>query len=72
MSPEAGSHARATILNWNIDRGKHLNDIEGQMRQLEPELCIFQEVDLDARRSGGHRCGQETGRRIPDELRVRA
>jgi endonuclease/exonuclease/phosphatase family metal-dependent hydrolase len=51
-SRETGALARATILDWNIDRGKNLSDIEGQMRQLEPALCIFQEVDLDARRSG--------------------
>jgi endonuclease/exonuclease/phosphatase family metal-dependent hydrolase len=52
FSRETGARARATILDWNIDRGKNLGDIEGQMRQLEPALCIFQEVDLDARRSG--------------------
>jgi endonuclease/exonuclease/phosphatase family metal-dependent hydrolase len=52
-SRETGPRARGTILDWNIDRGKHLDDIEGQMRQLNPDLCIFQEVDLDARRSGG-------------------
>ncbi len=51
-SRETAPRARATILDWNIDRGKNLADIEGQMRQLEPALCIFQEVDLDARRSG--------------------
>jgi len=44
---------RVTILNWNIDRGKHLDDIEEQIRRQNPDLCIFQEVDLDARRSGG-------------------
>jgi endonuclease/exonuclease/phosphatase family metal-dependent hydrolase len=52
-SRETAPRARATILDWNIDRGKDLGDIEGQMRQLEPALCIFQEVDLGARRSGG-------------------
>jgi endonuclease/exonuclease/phosphatase family metal-dependent hydrolase len=51
-SRATGARARATILDWNIDRGKDLGDIEGQFRQLEPALCIFQEVDLDARRSG--------------------
>jgi endonuclease/exonuclease/phosphatase family metal-dependent hydrolase len=51
-SHETAPRARATILDWNIDRGKNLADIEGQMRQLDPALCIFQEVDLDARRSG--------------------
>jgi endonuclease/exonuclease/phosphatase family metal-dependent hydrolase len=44
--------ARASILNWNIDRGKHLDQIEDQIRRQNPDLCIFQEVDLDARRSG--------------------
>lgn len=43
----------ASVLNWNIDRGKHLRDIEDQIRRQNPDLCIFQEVDLDARRSGG-------------------
>jgi endonuclease/exonuclease/phosphatase family metal-dependent hydrolase len=44
-------HARAAILNWNIDRGKHLDDIKEQIREHKPDLCIFQEVDLDARRT---------------------
>jgi len=52
-SHDASPLARATILDWNIDRGKEVDDIEGQMRQFYPDLCIFQEVDLDARRSGG-------------------
>ena len=38
-------------MNWNIDRGKHLDQIEQQIRQYKPDLCIFQEVDLDARRT---------------------
>jgi endonuclease/exonuclease/phosphatase family metal-dependent hydrolase len=51
-SRDASPRTRATVLNWNIDRGKAIDDIEGQMRQFLPDLCIFQEVDLDARRSG--------------------
>jgi endonuclease/exonuclease/phosphatase family metal-dependent hydrolase len=42
---------RATVLNWNIDRGQHLDDIKEQIRQRKPDLCIFQEVDLGARRT---------------------
>jgi endonuclease/exonuclease/phosphatase family metal-dependent hydrolase len=49
---DPGRSHRAAILDWNIDRGKNLNDIEGQIRQFNPDLCIFQEVDLNARRSG--------------------
>lgn len=44
-------HSRASILNWNIDRGKHLDEIKEQIRKQKPDLCIFQEVDLDARRT---------------------
>ncbi len=47
----AGFHAHAAILNWNIDRGKNLDDIKEQIRQQKPDLCIFQEVDLHARRT---------------------
>src|ERR1700677_1945042 len=51
--PAASFHSRAAILNWNIDRGQHLEDIKNQIRQLKPDLCIFQEVDLGARRTHG-------------------
>jgi endonuclease/exonuclease/phosphatase family metal-dependent hydrolase len=49
----------ATILNWNIDRGKHLDDIEEQIRDHHPDLCIFQEVDLGARRTHGQDVAKE-------------
>ncbi len=58
-APPAGFHARASILNWNIDRGKHLDDIKQQIRQLKPDLCIFQEVDLGARRTHGEDVAKE-------------
>ena len=48
---EAPFRSRAAILNWNIDRGKHLDDIKAQIREHKPDICIFQEVDLDARRT---------------------
>jgi endonuclease/exonuclease/phosphatase family metal-dependent hydrolase len=50
-APAAGYHSRAAILNWNIDRGKNLEDIKEQIRHNKPDLCIFQEVDLGARRT---------------------
>jgi endonuclease/exonuclease/phosphatase family metal-dependent hydrolase len=49
--PADGFRARAAVLNWNIDRGQHLDDIKEQIRRQKPDLCIFQEVDLDARRT---------------------
>src|SRR3984885_6550674 len=54
-----GFHAHAAILNWNIDRGKHLDDIKDQIRQLKPDVCIFQEVDLSARRTHGEDVAKE-------------
>jgi endonuclease/exonuclease/phosphatase family metal-dependent hydrolase len=43
--------AQASVLNWNIDRGQHLDQIKQQISEYHPDLCIFQEVDLDARRT---------------------
>jgi endonuclease/exonuclease/phosphatase family metal-dependent hydrolase len=50
-SKSAKYHNRATVLNWNIDRGKHLNRILAALRDTSPDLAMFQEVDLDARRT---------------------
>ena len=54
-----GFRDRAAVLNWNIDRGKHLDDIKEQIRLLKPDLCIFQEVDLGARRTHGEDVAKE-------------
>jgi endonuclease/exonuclease/phosphatase family metal-dependent hydrolase len=53
----AGGDAR--ILNWNIDRGQHFQGIVAAMRETRPDLCIFQEVDLGARRTHGEDVAQE-------------
>ena len=49
----------ARILNWNIDRGKHFQGILAAIRETRPDLCIFQEVDLGARRTGRQDIAQE-------------
>src|ERR1700730_7205117 len=54
-----GSLAQATILDWNIDRGKHLDEIQEEIRRSKPDLCIFQEVDLSARRTHGQDVAKE-------------
>jgi endonuclease/exonuclease/phosphatase family metal-dependent hydrolase len=56
-TPTFQSHA--SILNWNIDRGKNLDEIKDQIRQHKPKLCIFQEVDLGARRTHGEDVAKE-------------
>jgi endonuclease/exonuclease/phosphatase family metal-dependent hydrolase len=55
----AGFRPRAAILNWNIDRGKRLEDIKKQIRDVKPDLCIFQEVDWGARRTQGQDIAKE-------------
>ena len=52
----------ARILNWNIDRGQHFQGIVAAMRETRPDLCIFQEVDLGARRTHGQDVAQELAR----------
>ena len=49
----------ASILNWNIDRGQHFKGIVAAIRETHPDLCIFQEVDLGARRTHGEDVAQE-------------
>lgn len=49
--PAAAFRAHTAILNWNIDRGEHLDEIKEQIRRQKPDLCILQEVDLGARRT---------------------
>ena len=49
----ARSIASAKLLDWNIDRGKHFDRIAAAIRDQRPDLCLFQEVDLGARRSRG-------------------
>lgn len=44
--------SRLKVLNWNIDRGEHLAAIEAAIRRYNPDVCLLQEVDLKARRSG--------------------
>jgi endonuclease/exonuclease/phosphatase family metal-dependent hydrolase len=62
----AGTYSHSTVrrqnlrlLNWNIDRGKHLDGIFAAIRETKPDLCIFQEVDLGARRTQGKDVAQE-------------
>jgi len=64
FSHRTDSHETAAILSWNIDRGKNLSGIEAAIEQNKPEICIFQEVDLDARRTGEKDVAQELAQRF--------
>src|ERR1035438_6441858 len=58
-STNAPPSPSARILSWNIDRGQHFKGIVAAMRETHPDLCIFQEVDLGARRTHGEDVAQE-------------
>jgi endonuclease/exonuclease/phosphatase family metal-dependent hydrolase len=40
------------VLNWNIERGVNLSKVMEVIDKLGPDLCILQEVDLNAKRTG--------------------
>jgi endonuclease/exonuclease/phosphatase family metal-dependent hydrolase len=52
------------ILDWNIDRGTELDKITESIRELHPDICVLQEVDLFARRSGRLDVANELARRL--------
>jgi endonuclease/exonuclease/phosphatase family metal-dependent hydrolase len=58
-STSVSGAASARILNWNIDRGQHFKGIVAALRETHPDLCIFQEVDLGARRTHGEDVARE-------------
>jgi endonuclease/exonuclease/phosphatase family metal-dependent hydrolase len=58
-STNVSADPAARILNWNIDRGQHFKGIVAAMRETHPDVCIFQEVDLGARRTKGEDVAQE-------------
>jgi len=52
------------VVNWNIDRGTHFDQIAAALERENPDLCFLQEVDLTARRSGGRNVSEELARRL--------
>lgn len=41
-----------TVLSWNIERGERHSQVAAAIRELDPGICILQEADLHAKRSG--------------------
>jgi endonuclease/exonuclease/phosphatase family metal-dependent hydrolase len=44
--------AQVRIVDWNIDRGKRFDALAGTIRKLNPDICVLQEVDSGAKRTG--------------------
>jgi endonuclease/exonuclease/phosphatase family metal-dependent hydrolase len=49
---DSGQTGRIRILNWNIEGGRKLPGVMDVIRREQPDVCIFQEVDRFARRTG--------------------
>jgi endonuclease/exonuclease/phosphatase family metal-dependent hydrolase len=55
-----GEHARSVeerpdrlrVLDWNIERGLNLPRVMDLICRQDPDICLLQEVDLNARRTG--------------------
>jgi len=48
----ASSAKKLHVLVWNIDRGYRLPEVAAAIRKQGSDVCLLQEVDLNARRTG--------------------
>lgn len=53
-----------TVVTWNIDRGTHLETIGTELKNNPADLCLLQEVDWNAARSGQKDVAAELARKL--------
>jgi endonuclease/exonuclease/phosphatase family metal-dependent hydrolase len=70
-APETGSFAKSSpdghafrLVSWNIDRGYGFDRVVETLRQKQPDLCLLQEVDLNARRTGNRDIAREMAEKL--------
>src|SRR6185503_5990919 len=61
IAKEAGS---LKLLDWNIERGLQMAGIGAAIESEKPDICILQEVDLNARRTGHRNVAEELARKF--------
>lgn len=61
---ETGSIKTVRVVDWNIDRGKDLERIADALAREKPDICLLQEVDLFAGRSGNRNVAEQLARRL--------
>jgi endonuclease/exonuclease/phosphatase family metal-dependent hydrolase len=63
---DSAQHFRGSmhIVDWNIDRGTRLDEVTQVLQRDQPDLCVLQEVDLSAHRSGNVNVAEELARRL--------
>ncbi|MGH9664364.1 MAG: endonuclease/exonuclease/phosphatase family protein, partial [Bryobacteraceae bacterium] len=52
------------VVDWNIDRGKRFEKIASALERRQPDICVLQEVDLFAARSGNRNVAERLARRL--------
>jgi endonuclease/exonuclease/phosphatase family metal-dependent hydrolase len=52
------------VMTWNVERGLQLPGITAALERERPHLCLLQEVDLNARRTGRRNIAEELARRL--------
>jgi len=52
------------LLDWNIERGLQMAGIGAAIESEKPDICILQEVDLNARRTGHRNVAEELARKF--------
>ncbi len=52
------------LLDWNIERGLQMAGIGAAIESQKPDICILQEVDLNARRTGHRNVAEELARKF--------
>jgi len=62
VAKEASNHLK--LLNWNIERGLQMAGIAAAIESQKPDICILQEVDLNARRTGHRNVAEELARKF--------
>jgi len=65
LLPDAAVSSNAMqIVSWNIDHGSHLNTIASDLEKQSPGLCLLQEVDWNAARSGNLDVASELAKKL--------
>jgi endonuclease/exonuclease/phosphatase family metal-dependent hydrolase len=59
-----GQRRSIQIVNWNIDHGSNFEQIAEELRQSGADLCLLQEVDWNAARSGSKDVAFELAERL--------
>ncbi len=52
------------VVDWNINRGKKLDQVVAALRAQDPDVVLLQEVDLEVRRTGGLDIASEIAKRL--------